>query len=393
MEIKERIDELYEEVVRIRRDLHAHPELSEQEYETRQRIIDVLERWGIDYQTGFADTGIVALIKGGKPGKTIAVRGDMDALPMAEKTGVPFASLNPGIMHACGHDIHTAVTLGTGKILYDMREELQGNIKLFFQPAEETIGGAARMIKDGCMENPKVDVCLGLHVEPGIPAGAVELAPGKMNAASTEIDITIRGISCHGAHPSDGVDAIVAASFVVTALQTFASRNTAPENQVVLTFGTLDGGRKRNILADEARLSGILRTLDPGTLNYAKKRIVEITEGAASAMGATVEIQLVDCFPALINSREVFDVVEPVALDLLGRENVYYKEKPSMGADDFACFINHNKGLYYNLGTRGAAQKGLQALHSELFDPEEECIRTGMLINVESVLALLQQEE
>lgn len=249
------------------------------------------------------------------------------------------------------------------------------------------------MIKDGCMENPKVDVSLGLHVEPGIPSGAVELCRGKMNAASTEVDITIRGISCHGAHPSDGVDAIMAASFVVTALQSFVSRNIAPENQVVLTFGTMNGGRKRNILADEVKISGILRTLDRQTLDFAKKRIADIVEGVVSAVGATADIQVVDCFPALINSGDIFDVVEPLAVKLLGKENVYYKDKPSMGADDFACFINHNKGLYYNLGTRGSEQKGLQALHSELFNPAEECIRTGMLINVESALALLQQED
>ena len=393
MDVKSRVDSIYDEIVAVRRELHAHPELSGMEYQTSERICEKLRQWGIEYKTGFADTGIVAIIRGEKPGKTIAIRGDIDALPIAEKVDVSFRSVNDGVMHACGHDIHTAITLGTGKLFQDMRERLHGNVKLFFQPAEETIGGAARMIEGGCMENPKVDVAIGLHVEPAIPVGAVELARGKMNAASTEVDITVRGISCHGAHPSDGVDAIMTMSLIITALQSFISRNIAPQNQVILTFGTINGGRKRNILADEVSVSGILRTLDSQTNDYAKKRITEIVEGVATAMGATAELCIKDCFPALINSGEIFDIAEPLAIKLLGKGNVYYQDKPSMGADDFACFINYNKGLYYNLGTRGAAQEGLQALHSEVFEPDEECIKVGMLMNVECALALLKQED
>lgn len=393
MSIDGEIEKIYDEIIRIRRVLHANPELSEMEYKTSDTICDALDRWGIEYKRGFADTGLVAVIKGAKPGKTVAIRADMDALPITEEVDVAYKSQSAGVMHACGHDIHMAIALGAGKLLHDMRHQLQGNVKLLFQPAEETIGGAFRMIRDGCMEDPPVDFSLGLHVEPAIPVGAVELAQGKMNAAATEIDMTVHGVSSHGAHPSDGVDAIVSTSLIIAALQSFVSRNVAPENQVVVSFGTIHGGVKRNIIADQVSVSGILRTLDQETCAYAKQRIREIVMHTAAAMGAKVDLTLTDVFPALINSKEVFDVIEPLAIRLLGEENVLYKKNPSMGADDFACFINYNKGLYFNLGTRGLNQKGLQTLHNESFNPDEGCIRVGMLLMVEGARALLGRED
>lgn len=392
MLIKDEIEKIYQEIVQIRRALHAYPELSEKEYKTGDTICEILGKWGIEYKRGFANTGIVAIIRGGEPGETVAIRADIDALPIREKTNLPYQSQNEGIMHACGHDIHAAVALGAGKLLHEMRHTLKGNVKLFFQPAEETIGGACRMIEDGCMDNPYVDYSLGLHVEPGIPVGSIELAPEKMNAAATEVDIEIIGVAAHGAHPSQGVDAIVTASFIITALQSYVARNISPENQAVLSFGTIEGGVKRNVLSDHVRLSGILRTLDQETCEYSKRRICEIIEHTAAAMGAKAKIELKDVFPALINTKEVFDIINPLAVDLLGSQYVYYKKNPSMGADDFACFINHSKGLYFNLGTRSKNQTGLQALHSEIFEPDEGCIKVGILIMVEGALALLGRE-
>ena len=392
MLIKDEIEKIYEEIVQIRRALHAYPELSEKEYKTGDAICAILDKWGIEYERGFADTGIVAIIRGDEPGKAVAIRADIDALPIEEKADIPYKSQNEGVMHACGHDIHAAVALGAGKLLQEMRHTLKGNVKLFFQPAEETIGGASRMIEDGCMDNPYVDYSLGLHVDPGIPVGAVELAPEKMNAAATEVDIEISGIASHGAHPSQGVDAIVAASLIIISLQSFVSRNIAPENQAVLSFGRIEGGVKRNILADKVKISGILRTLDQETRDYSKERISGIIEHAAAAVGAKTKIDLRDVFPALINTKEVFDIIDPLAVKLLGPEHVYYKRNPSMGADDFACFINHGKGLYFNLGTRSKDQTGLQALHSEIFEPDEACMKVGILIMVEGTLALLGRE-
>ncbi|NCB41239.1 MAG: amidohydrolase [Clostridia bacterium] len=392
MSTKDEIEKIYDEIVDIRRCLHSHPELSEMEYKTSDTICKVLDRFGIEYKRGFADTGVVAIIRGSRPGKTVAIRADMDALPIAEKVDVTYKSQNEGIMHACGHDIHMAIALGAGKLLYDIRDNLEGNIKLFFQPAEETIGGAFRMIEDGCMEDPYVDFSLGLHVEPDVSSGMIELAQGKMNAAATEIDMTVRGVASHGAHPSYGVDAVVSMSLIITALQSFVSRNIAPENQAVVSLGTISGGVKRNIIADQVTVSGILRTLDQETCAHSKKRIREIVEHTAAAMGAKVELKLTDVFPALINSKEIFDIIDPLAVELLGQENVLYKKNPSMGADDFACFINHNKGLYFNLGTRGLHQKGLQTLHSETFNPDEGCIKVGILVMVEGAKALLSRE-
>lgn len=391
MNIKKRVEDIFEEFVDIRRDLHMNPELSGREIRTSQKICEYLEKWGIEYRSGIADTGVVAIIRGKKDGKTVAARADIDALPITEDNDKSYKSQNLGVMHACGHDAHTTIQLGAARILKEMEEELTGNVKLFFQPAEEAIGGAKRMVEQGCMKNPDVDYVIGLHVMPYLDAGYVELKYGKLNASSGEVYITIKGKSGHGAYPDLAVDAIVIAGSVINALQSLVSRNISPLNSVVLTLGKINGGTKSNIIADEVVISGTLRTLDPETRRFAQERIRYIVENTAKAYGGEGTVKFSEGYEALINDDEVVDVIKETALRVLGKEKVQFKEFPSLGAEDFSYFINGAKGAFYHLGC-GNKKMGITApLHSKDFDMDENCIKTGVHMQVENLLALLNK--
>lgn len=390
MDIEKRVDELFEELVGIRRDFHMYPELSEQEHRTLEKICEYLEEWGIEYVKGVAETGVVATIRGKKQGKTIGTRADIDALPVVELNDLPFKSTNEGIMHACGHDVHTAIHLGVGKILKEMEDELDGNIKIFFQPAEETIGGAKRMIYEGFLRNPDVEYMLSLHVMPHLDAGMVELKYGKLNAATNEFTIKIIGKSSHAAYPEGSVDTIVVAGYIITALQSIVSRNISPLNSVVVTLGQIHGGTKNNIISGEVIMSGTLRTLDPDTRVYAKRRIKEIVENIASAYGARGIVEFEEGYPALINDDEVVEVLKKTSEDILGKDNVKFKELPSMGADDFSFFLEEVKGAYYYLGCGNKTKGWTAPIHSGDFMVDEECIRTGVLLQTKALLELLK---
>lgn len=397
MKTRERIDEIFEEIVGIRRELHANPELSQQEINTAQIISRFLTKHGINHEMGIAGHGVVAVIKGkekaaaGQKFLTIGIRADMDALPIYEKVEVPFKSKTNGVMHACGHDIHIAILLGTAKILKELEEILSGNIKLFFEPAEETIGGAKQMIEAGCLMNPTVDAVIGLHITPEVESGMVQFRRGKMNAASTEFEITVEGVACHGAHPEHGVDAIVAASNLVCMLQTIVTRNLSPTNPGVITVGQIHGGNKNNVIAKETVISGIIRALDNGTRSFIKKRVKEMAENVAIGLGAKVKVQFTDSYPALVNDDELEDILETVAENILSKERVCFSQEPSLGADDFSYFSEAVKAVYFNIGCLNKGEITPQALHSEHLNPDEECIRTGMLMEVFSVLELFQQ--
>jgi amidohydrolase len=389
MEIKNKVDEIFEEVVKIRRDFHMNPELSQQEIRTQEKIMSYLKSWGIEY-TSCAETGVVGLIKGSN-GKTVGIRADIDALPIKEKSEVSYASKNSKVMHACGHDAHTSILLGVAKILKQMESELQGNIKLFFQPAEETIGGADRMVKEGCMKNPDVDYVLGLHVMPYIETGMVELKYGKLNASTDEVKITVNGKSAHGAYPDKGIDSIMIAGHVITAVQSLVSRNISPLNSVVLTLGQIHGGVKDNVIADEVVMTGTLRTLDSETRNYAKQKINEIVSNVAAAFGGIAKAEFNEGYRALINNDEVVDVIKENAEKILGKENIVYKEFPSLGAEDFSYFLDECKGAFFHLGC-GNDKKGITAaIHTENFDIDEECLKIGIQLQVENVLSLLNK--
>ncbi len=390
MNIKEKIEEIYTEILQIRRDFHEYPELSEQETRTQSKICEYLDQWQVPYEI-VAETGVVATLYGNNGvGKTVALRADIDALPIEEILEVPHKSKNQGIMHACGHDFHTAILLGSVKVLKAMEKELQGNVKFLFQPAEETIGGAKRMIEEGCLREPDVSAVIGLHVSPQIPVGCVELKRGAQSAASNEFNVVVRGVPSHGASPEKGVDALVVGCQIVSNLQSLVSRNIAATNSVVVTVGQFNAGTKNNIIAGEASFNGIIRTLNRETMDFVKLRFEEIVKNIGSAYGASVEINFVESYPAVINDEEIQDVLEKVAQENFEEDQIKFMENPSMGAEDFAYFCESNKAGYFNIGTGKKDQRDYQPLHSNAFDPDEECIKVGILMEVQTVLELLK---
>lgn len=388
MEIKEELGKIEGEIISIRRDFHRHPEVSEKEFKTRDRICSYLDQWGIEYEKNIAETGVVAIVRGKKPGRTIGLRADIDALPILEETDLDFKSENPGVMHACGHDVHMAIHLGVLKILKGMEEEITGNIKVFFQPAEETIGGAKRMIEEGVLENPKVDYVLGLHVEESLEVGQVLIKKGKVNAATNEVIIKVKGSAGHAAYPEKSVDSIVIAGNLIMALQSLISRNISPLEPVVLSLGQIHGGTKNNVIAGEVTLSGTLRSLDEATRNLAKNRIKEICENIARAYGGEVEVEfpIPGAFEPLVNDDYLVDVVVGESTKILGEANIFYKEKPSMGGDDFAFFSKEVPSCYYFLGSGNNIPA-----HNGKFLIDEACIKLGMEIQLRSTLYLLNK--
>ncbi len=377
-----------DETIQLRRHLHQHPELSGQEHETLAFIRSRLHQLSIPFFSCH-NGGICATIGTGEG--AIGIRADVDALPITEKTGLPYASQVPGVMHACGHDVHTAVLLGLAALLKQQENALPFPVRLFFQPAEETIGGAKDMVEGGCMENPGVARVLALHVDPALPVGTASFLPGKMNAAVIELDITLQGRSGHGAHPETGVDAIVAAAQVISALQSIPSRFTAPTNPVVITIGTIHGGTGRNILAGEVKLQGTVRVLDGETGNMVKALIRQMAENTAAAYGAKAIVTLTDDYPALINDKAFTLKMADTAKAILGEENVFLMDTPSMGADDFSYFTQAAPGCYFNIGTAAKAAHP-QSLHSEYFAPDEQCILSGLALLHAGVWAYMEKK-
>lgn len=393
MDIQKRVNEMYQELVDIRRDFHKNPELSQNEFRTQKKIQNYLNEWGIENYV-CAETGVAGIIRGKYEGKTIGLRGDIDALPINEKNQQSYCSTNPGVMHACGHDAHTTILLGVGKMMKEMadsEESIAGNVKLFFQPAEETIGGGQRMVQEGCMKNPDVDYMLGLHVMPYIDAGKVELKYGKLNASTDSINITLKGKQAHGAYPDKGIDAIAMAGSVINSLQTIVSRNISPLNSVVVSLGRISGGVKDNVIADEVQITGTLRALDDDTRNFAKRRISDIVTNTAAAYGGEGTVEFYDGYQALINNDEVVDVIKETAERILGPENIVFKEFPSLGAEDFSYFSDVAKGGFFHLGCGNSIRGITSSIHTETFDIDEECLKTGVMLQVNNVISLLNK--
>lgn len=388
MNIKNLIKENEKEIIDIRREFHMYPELSEKEFDTMNRICSYLDKWDIEYEKNIAETGVVAIIRGEKPGKTIGARADIDALPICEETDLSFKSKNPGVMHACGHDVHTAIHLGMAKILKQVEKELEGNVKIFFQPAEETIGGAKRMIEQGVLKNPDVDNVIGLHVEESLEVGEIMIKKGKVNAATNEMIIKVKGSSGHAAYPERAIDGIVIAGNIITGLQSLVSRNVSPLNPIVLTLGKINGGTKSNVIAGEVIITGTLRTLDQDTRNFAENRVREICEYIGRAYGGQVEVEfpIPGAFEPLINDGGVVDIIVEESEKIIGTENIFWKEQSSMGGDDFAFFTAEVPSAYYFLGSGHDI-----AAHSEGFLVDEDCIAIGMEIQLNTILRLLEK--
>ena len=369
--------------------IHRHPELERQEYQTQALILAELERMGIE-ASPIADTGVLGIIRGGKPGKTIAFRADMDALPIQEQTGLPYRSEIPGVMHACGHDTHVTMLLGAAKLLADRKEELQGNVKLFFQPAEEGAGGAKRMIEAGCMENPHVDAVFFGHCAADHPTGSVSIRPGFVSAASNPFTVTFRGKGAHGASPHKGNDVIVAASHAVIALQTVASRRTAPTDSVVISVGSLHAGTAGNVLPETASLQGIIRTLDPNTRIRVTKDVRQIIEGIAAAMDVEAEIKIVEGYAPTCNDESMTELVKHAAAALFGDSSVYHQPAPSLGTEDVGYFLQEAPGCYYHIGV-GSKEKGfVYPVHNPRFAADPDALPCGAALYVQIAEEFLQ---
>ena len=388
-----RVEEIYDSVVEFRRDLHMYPELSEEEVETSRKVQEKLDALGITYDANVAGYGVSALIEGNNKEHAVAIRADMDALPILEKTGTPFSSKKDGIMHACGHDIHTAILVGTAQILSEMKDQLPGSVRLLFEPSEETIGGAKQMIDAGCLVTPKVNSVIGLHVETTVPVGMVEFIPGPMNAASCEFYVTVNGKSCHGAHPSNGVDAILCGCTMVSTIQSIITRRINPVEPALITIGRFHSGTKNNIVAGEAEFSGIIRTLNLENRELIKSQIRQICESTAAAYGATCDVVFHDSYPSLENDYDLLELVSQSTEEILGPGKITRKDQPSMGADDFSYFCHGTRGFYYNIGTWNKEKEEVAApIHNDHFNPDEECIKTGILTQVAGILKILEEE-
>ncbi len=368
--------------------LHRCPELGREEHRTANLIRRRLEELGIPY-TPLADTGTAAVIQGRLPGKTIGFRADIDALPITEETGLPYASRNPGVMHACGHDFHTAALLGAAEVLQNHRESLTGTVKLFFQPDEEGDGGAARLIAAGCMENPRVDAMLCCHVESGIPVGTALVKSGPICAASNPFAITLKGRGSHGAKPHLGDDVIVAGAQIITALQTISSRRTSPTEPVIVSVGSFHSGTAGNILPEEARFTGILRTMGGEARERVKEDFQGIVSGMALAMGVESAVEIFESYPGCRNDAGMTELLRRAAGKILGKENVLELPEPSMGTDDFGYFSDLVPGCYYYIGVGNESRGFTYPNHNPRFTADMEALPLAAAVEIQAAVDFL----
>ena len=383
-ELKALVEAQADWIIAKRRQLHRIPEKGFAEFKTQKVITDTLDELGIPYVT--ERTWVIGMIEGDLPGGEVGLRADMDALPIEEPEGCPFRSEHPGMMHACGHDAHVAILLGAAKVLMSIRDQLPGKVKLLFQPAEETDGGAEPMVAAGAMENPHVDRVYGLHVMPNLPLGTIETRAGTLNASTDSVRITIRGRAGHGAYPERSADAIVCAAQVITTLQTLISRNLSPISSAVLSIGMISGGTAPNIICDSVSMRGTLRTANSEIRAMMKQRIKEVTEGVAKAMGCTADVNIIPGYAALVNNGQEAMRIRRVAGRLFGRENAVEKPEPSMGGEDFSFFSDQAPGAFFHVGCSPREKMPAPPLHSRDFDPDERCLTIGALMHVALVL-------
>lgn len=381
-------------LIETRRYLHQHPELSNREEKTAQYIAEKLRSFGFDeVKTQVGKYGVVGLLKGAKPGPVVAVRADMDALPILETLDVPYKSQNPGVKHACGHDLHMTVQLGVAEILSKNRNLINGTIKFIFQPAEEgppegEKGGAKMMIEEGAMENPKPSAIFGLHVMPNIQVGQIGVNVGPAMASSDKFMLTIRGKKVHGAYPHDGIDTIVVASEAVLALQTIRSRRINTQEPLVITIGSFQGGNRFNIIADEVKIEGTMRTLNEEVRTAAMAMMKQTLQGITSAYGATYELTWGRNNPVTYNDPKLVAATLPTLKRIVGEANIITPQ-PQMGAEDFSLFQKVVPGFFYFLGV-GNRAKGITAMiHTPEFDVDEEALVIGTKVMANVLLDYL----
>ncbi len=362
------------EIIANRREFHKHPELGFKEHHTAKFIADKLKSYGVDVKSGIGKTGVIGDLQGKSSGKTIALRADMDALPVQETGNVSYKSQNDGVMHACGHDGHMAMLLGAAKILSQSKNSLHENIRFIFQPAEEEKGGARYMIADGCLD--KVDEIYGMHLWNYQPFGEIGVKSGAVMAAADIIDITIKGIGGHGATPQGTVDAIVTASNLIMSLQTVVSRNTDPLESTVITIGKIAGGHGFNIIADEVKLRGTVRAMTEKNRMMVKTRMQEIIDGVAKASGATINFDYQDGYPPTINDENTTQTVQKAAYKIVGDGVV--EPYLTMGAEDFSYYLQKIPGCFFFIGSAPPGKEAMSVPHHcSHFDIDERALLVG----------------
>ena len=373
-DLKPLVDDHKDLIVQTRRDLHRIPEPAYTEKKTSAYVADRLNKVGLDLRTGIAQYGVVGMLDTGKPGKTLLIRSDMDALPVTEDTGLEFASAHPGAMHACGHDGHMAMVLGAATVLNKIRDNLKGTIKFLFQPAEEGPGGAKPMIEEGVMENPKVDYSIGCHLWPAIHEGTIGVKAGPLMAAMDRFDLRVIGRGGHGAMPHLCLDALEVGTQVVNALQRIVSRQMNPLQPSVVTVGSFHAGSTFNVIPGEAEMCGTTRTFDRNIWNTWPERLDKIIGGVCQSMGATYELKYSQGYPPLLNDADMASVVAKCAAEVVGKEKVIEPE-PTMGGEDMAFYLEKSKGCFFFLG---AGREGCAPIHNPRFDFNEEVLLLGV---------------
>lgn len=394
-DIEREIEKIRLEIIKVRRLIHMDPQLAYHEQETANIVSGRLATLGLDVKTGVAKTGVVGLLRGSQPGATIAVRADMDGVPIQELADVPFKSLNPGIMHATGHDLHTAIVLGTAFVLNELKDRIKGNIKFIFQPASEgppsgEEGGAALMIKEGVLDNPPLGAIFGFHVWPE-NLGQVFTAPEAILANADSFQITIKGKSAQGSQPQEGVDAIALASQVVMALQTLISRNVDPTDPALLTIGKIEGGTSPDLIADRVRLEGIVRTLSDANRKKISRLMESVVKGIVHSFGGDYTFSFAEDTPSVYNHPELMALMMPSLADSVADRKVS-PIKPQMMADDFALYSQKIPALYFFLGVKNPRLPNSAPLYSPYFNPDERAIGIGIKTLCYLLLDCLEQQ-
>lgn len=391
--ISQKAKEIFSESNRIRNTIHANPELSFQEYETSKFVAAELTKLNIPFTQGMAGTGIIALVEGKNPAKKcLAIRSELDALPITEINDAPYKSKNEGIMHACGHDVHTAALLGVASIMNELKNDWEGTLKLIFQPGEEMHpGGGSIMISEGVLENPKVDAILALHVYPHLRAGVVGFRSGQYMASTDEIHIVIEGKGGHAALPHQTIDPIAISAQIIVALQQVISRRSNPVSPSVLSFGKISGGTVNNVIPDKVEIAGTLRTMDEKWRAEAHQLIKDIVTHTATAFGAKASVEIPKGYPSLFNDEKLTGQIRGYAKDFLGAENVR-ELSLRMTADDFAFYSQKIPGCYFRLGTNTNDEKNTASVHNAHFDIDENALETGVGLMSYAAYAYLTAE-
>ncbi|MDQ7778121.1 MAG: amidohydrolase [Planctomycetota bacterium] len=371
---------LRDEVVRLRRRIHSYPELAFEERRTGRLAAGYLKALGLKVRSGIAKTGVVGLLDIGAK-QTIGLRADMDALPVTEQTGLPFASRIPGRMHACGHDAHVAMLLATARLLCRHRNELRSNVKFIFQPSEETPpGGAAPMIRAGALERPHVDAMFGMHCDSSLPTGKIGIKHGVAMANADNVNITVIGRGGHAARPHESVDAIATAGAIVSILQTIVSRNINPVEPTVITLGTVRGGTKSNIICDRVEMQGTMRSVTLSTRRKLPALVARVARGVANSMGAEADVQVFRGYPLLKNHAAAVRQIVSLSHKLFGNSSVVFLEHPVMGAEDFAYYLRKAQGAFIRLGTANPRKKSIYPWHHPKFNVDEDALPVGVAL-------------